>query len=788
MLSILRRGTATVGDTTFEFHGDSDNPKIFYITPQPQFVMKGKLPAMEIVEYQTTDAANGSGYVLLQVELAVPDGALAPISAEIKTLFGVSDPIFQTLAVQSGTMVQITYPDGDGGTTGVQVNASDFASNIAIAQLELDAKQVTEVKKVMEGGGASPFQIQYSVIVPSFMPAVTVELSFDSSIAFEYEVTKHAHKKWAHKTTYTYDISKQLAASNASKITINKVDPSVPDAVISKLRDWAQSVIEARVAEEVSKQIALLSSGGLQSFSVRDLSSFHETYAQNQTVMWRVRPTAVLPSYGQLGLSRAQWETLETSVDVRQFVMKLMPNVKFKGDAVDPALAAGGKVTPGDNPFMDKVQSLTSLDVTIHYPTLDDRKDRTIHLTANSAHVWSARWDDAAASKYSLSYTATYEDGSVVKGMLDDLTDSIYTMTLADIGTLNITFNADKFFGLAGGGKGAGVSGGIADVQSLIIAAVFDVPGQPPVPQTFTLDEKAPLHTVSSLRKAPLATSYSYMITYYFKPETKANPYTSNVRTDNQQFIDISGPDMTKSIPILVNMGSETGDDPHIVSLTADFYYDGKPVFPDIAASKSLPKPTQSSPVQFNFTPGAKQYQSVNLDVFAASNLSPLTLSASGFTADGDTLAWGPIQFDPLAIPSMMFMAEKPFTVVELDPAIVDWTTGPSGKADTLKYISVHIPSAKFKTSSPDATVTIHPRSPDQKIGFDPQQDRAPSAFVRIAGLQAGYYDLSFDWVAQYVYEKAGVVEVKGTADGTQMTLPKSASPAKAPSPAPAGA
>ncbi|WP_300530435.1 hypothetical protein [Maricaulis sp.] len=794
MLSILRRGTVLIGGTSFEFHGDNDNSRIFYVTPQPQFVMNGDLPAIELVTYQTSDATNGSGYALLQVELGVPEAALGPIAAEINTLFGVSDPIFQTLAVQSGTIVQVTYPDGEGGTTGVQVTASDFASNRAIAQLELSAKQMTEVKKVMEGGGSSPFQIQYSVVVPSFMPAVTVELSFDSSIAFEYEVTSHAHKKWAHKTQYTYDISKQLTASNASKITINKIDPTISEDVIDHLRSWAQSVIEARVAEEVNKQIALLStSGGLQSFSVRDLSSFSETYAENQTVMWRVRPTATLPSFGQLGLSRTEWETLEQDVDVRQFVMKLIPNVKFKSDALAPSLAAGGNIHPGKNPFMDLIQPLKSLDVTIDYPTLDGSEHRTVNLTSDKPHVWSAKWDDKAGGQYTLNYIATYADGTTIKGSLNNLTESIYTLTLADVGTLNVTFNADKFFGLAGGGgggAGAGVSGGIADVESLIISAVFEVPGEAPIPQTFTLDKQSPVHTVSSLRKAPLATSYAYTITYYFKPDTKANPYTSNVRTDNQQFVDISGPDMTKSIPILVDMGSGTAADPKVVSLTADFYYDGTPVFPDIKASKALPKPTQSSPVQFNFSPeGKKTFQSVNLDVFAASNLSPLTLSASGFTADGDTLTWGPVQFDPLAIPSMMFMAKKPFTIVEMDPAIVDWKTGPTGAADTLKYISVRIASASFKTSSPESQVTIHPSSPDQKIGFDQQQGCAPSAFVRLAQLEPGFFDLSFDWVAEYVYEKAGVVEVKGTADGTSMTLPKSAAPAKAaPALAPAGA
>lgn len=779
MLSILKRGTALAADRTWEFHGDSDDPKIFYITPHPQFVMNAGLPAIELVEYTSSDSLNGSGYVRLQIELGVPAGVIAPIKAKIAELFGVTDPVFLTLPVQSGTSVRVTYPDGQGGTTGQQIGATDFGANNAIAQLQLDADQMREVKAIMNGNGTSPFEIQYAVLVPSTMPSVKIRLSFDSSIAFQYQVTEHKHEKWNQATQYTYDINKLLSASNAAVVEIDKIDPTIPATAVTELRNWSQQVIETRVAAEVAQKVALLErSGGTQSFRIDQVSSFSQTYIQNETMLWRVHPIAVLPSFGQLGLSSAQRASLETQVDTRQFIATLTPAVKFVSQISPLAISAEGAIGDSDNPYMSDIKPLQSLAVTMRYPTLDGHPSRTHTYYSNQAHSWTADWDEQAGGVYSFDYLATYDDGQQISGKFEDIDQSEFVLRLADVGILNITFNATNIFPpltppelLATAGSG--------DVDRMEINLVFEVPDAEPFLQKVTLDAGNPIATVSSQFASPVSTYYAFTTTYHFKPELKANPFVSNVRRLNSEFSEVLAPDFQQDVPILVDMGGINGVG-ELMQLTMNFYYQDAPIFPDIPASKALPRPTQGSPIQFRFDPlvnppagGTANFRIEQFSIFANSRLSPLKLVAQAITAEGKQLKWDHQNFTPQDVASLFFSAKSLFRFVQLDPVIVKWDTDPNGNPDKLVKIDLRVVSATFKSSSGDGTdFTVHPTGSTQSIAYDHEQKKAPSAYFEVNGLAVDAYDLKFTWQATYVYAAAGSFTMEATSSGTSVALP----------------
>lgn len=788
MLDILKRGTVQISNFTWEYHGDTDDATIFYITPQPAWMTAGDLPKIQLVQYNTSDPLDGSGYCTLQVQLSVPDEAITAVTADITNRFKVQ-PRFLTLPFQPGTIVNLTYPDGQGGTTGQQVAGSDFGSNGAIFQLGLDADQMKTFKEALKNKGGSPFEVQYSIMVPAMMPSVKMELSFDSKIALDYQVTSHEHTHWASSSSYTYDISKQLASSNASKITITKVNPNVPDAVVEQLRTWGQSVITDLVAKEVAAAIALENNAsGTQSFSVSQISSFSENYEEDQTILWRLQPQAVLPSFGDMGLTLEQIAALEPVVDKRKFVAQVTPKCNFVGSpkSLNPAIA------PATGPYMSDTQLLQSLQVTIKYPTLDDKPERTHTFTDNTPFTWEADWDDAAGGVYSLEYNAIYQEStqSSVSGEVLGIEASAYTITLELIGILNVTFDASLFF------ANKKVS---TVVEQIIVDFVFNIPQSAPVLEQFTLDGTTTSHNIASLSAAPINTDYVYTVTYIFKDDAHANPYTSDAKQQNGQWVRLAQPDLVQAVSVIVDMDN-------VYKAEVNVYYEGDPYFPAIPASQALPRPTEESPIQLEFpeeptdadqAPARFQLQTISLPAFSAeangnaapteqklnlfanSKLSPLMIHASLLTNDMDQYDFGPYLFNPQSVVFFSLSATKTFAMLSADPGIVDWTD--------LTCINVRIKAVRYTPPTAAGTLALDMAAGEttkatyaknitmQAITLDATRKLPYAVHFPLTSLPLNFTDLEFDWVAEYVY-KGGMKLAQGTQQGSTVALPKNAS------------
>jgi len=771
MLDLMKRGTVTVSSVTWEYHGDTANAAGFYITPQPSWVTGNGLPDIQIVEYQTSDPSNGSGYCVLQVELTLPDQVVQAVTADIATRFGVSKPQFLTLPVQSGTVVNLSLPDGQGGVTGLQASGTDFGSDNAIFQVPLTAAQMSTVKSTIAQKGNGPFEIVYNIIVPAQMPAVTAQLSFDATTAFNYEVTAHEHTHWASDSSWTYDISEQLTQSQAAKVVVDKVDPNLPQAVVDAVSNWGTTVIKDMVAKEVAAALALQQdAGGTQPFSINEVSSFSEAYEQDETILWRLNPQSSLPTFGDLGLTRSQVDSLEVTVDKRQFVAQVTPQCMFKTSSLKAALGVG--LLPGDDPFMSNIKPLQRLEVTITYPTLMDSSTRTHTFTDNTPYTWQADWDDKAQGQYSLSYLAVYDDNTKVTGSVDDVDATTYTLGLADIGTLNVCFNATQFFT---GGQGK-------VVDHITVDFSFNIPQEPPFLQSAVLTSQAPTTVFSTVFPGPLTTNYVYTVTYAFVAGVKANPYTSDAKSQNGQWVRLLGPDATQSFNVIVAI--KLGD-AEVTEADINFYYENDPYFPDIPGSSVLPRPTQSSPIQLTFPtkkprerrpadpPPKPTIEIQKIELFSNTVVTPVTVNATLLLSDFTQLQSGPYQFAPSTLTLFAFSPATQTIFLTADPAIVQWKPD----KEDLTSVKVLITAVRYTEGTDKKTVQV--KSPNQVITQQPDGQAYPVFFV-LSGMPYDFSGLEFDWTATYVY-KSGAKYTKGTQEGTILSLPTVATAAKPP-------
>lgn len=814
MLSIAKRNTVTVGSQTWEYHGDDSDSTVFYVTPMPMFAtLDNGLPAVQIVEYQNDQPTNGSGYCQIQVELGIPqdsaDAVLAAIKSDIAQKYGTSNPELQTLAVKSGTVVTLSYPTDPSNPNApgqIQVPGSDFGSNLAIFEVPLSANQMKIVKAQMAGTGQGPFSVSYSLVVPSITPGVEVHLSFDSNIAYNYEVTvvRHVHEtEWSESVSYTYDIEKYLAESDASSVSITKSDPNLPDSVIDDLRTWCMTVISERVQQSVADAQALLDQGGgTQSFSINQVSSFQESYYQSESMNWRISPQASLPTFATLNVSVSDQAKLEPVINTQGFTVTVAPKVSFVGSNTNKSKKQGNLPAASTDPFNSSIRSLTRLDVTIVYSTLPGGT-QTLTFTSDTPQTWTADLDPTKQNVYDLQYTAVYSSpnpatpSQTFSWEIKGLDATVYDLTLENIGTLYVNFDATGLFAEPKYGAG------IARVD---INFVFNIPNAVPYVQPFSLSKNSTntasgtnsaQYTVFSISSAPIETTYSYTMTYYFNDTIKANPFTTDVKQSNARDVSIVAPDLMLPMNFLVNMGEPTTAGSGFIDFSANIFYDGTPYMPPAMTGSIFPtspisieypltstSSTPSAPSTFPSntalpsSSGASGIVKCQTFLFANSKQTPFTISATGTTPDGTQVNWGPYNFSIEAVNSMSFFPANQFAFIEIDPSIVDWKiTSDSGTTPStcgLLHVSVNIVNIYYLDST-GAQQTI-----PANIGlthttqYNSQQNKAPYLYYQVSNLKAqDWSNLEYDWVAQYVYT-TGVMYASNAGTGTQPTVRQS--------------
>ena len=353
MLNISKQGTYQ-DNTGYEwvFYQDDVNSSDFYIVPRPQFAYDdNNNPIFQIVRYQTNDSTNGSGYCHIGVELSVPSAIEQAITGAIAQQFGVSNPQFQALPYNPGAAAYLSFTQ-QGTTTVFTAAASAFGSNQATFLLQMTKAQLDSVVAAFTTSGGT-YVVQYNLSVPARLPAVTAVLQFNSAVAYQYQVTQPQHHMWGSDTPGSTQAI--LNASQSSTVTLNWGEANPPVSLQQAVANWANTTLATLVNSQVQEQLALQGETSSESFSINEVSSFTETYQNNQVIDWIIQPQALLPSLTDLNLNINSYTA---TVNEQQQVMTVTTNVPF---------AADQELVPVNEFAEVLVRSVT---VTVSYPVL----------------------------------------------------------------------------------------------------------------------------------------------------------------------------------------------------------------------------------------------------------------------------------------------------------------------------------------------------------------------------------------------------------------------------------
>ena len=334
----------------WEYYGDDTTAATYYIVPRPEYVLDDHgNPSFKVVRYQTDDKTSGSGYCRLDVQLGVPDDVKAAIAQQIVQRGGPANPTFDALPENAGGVATILIP-GQARQQLLSAGVANFGSDVVDLVLELSKEQLDSLVAAFttKGGG---YEIQYTLSVPARLPAVDATLHFDSTIAFQYQVTQPSYNDWGDETS-PGSVQKLLNESAASSVVLDWGTPP-SDELRQTVATWANLTLASQVKAEVDETMQMqgLSSG--ESFSISDVSSFTTEYHSNEVIDWILVPTRTLPSFTDLGLDIAQFTT---TVNEQQQVMQVCVDVPFTGQSSNGADGAA-------------VEAVT---VTVSYPGLSE--------------------------------------------------------------------------------------------------------------------------------------------------------------------------------------------------------------------------------------------------------------------------------------------------------------------------------------------------------------------------------------------------------------------------------
>ncbi len=663
MLDITRKATYTDGDGTgWDYYGDDDDPSTFYVLARPQFVAAGGQPSIQVTEYTSDGPDDGSGFVRLDVELGVPSEVSDAIEAAIPGAFpGAKAPLVLTTPdYQAGGSAYLTLGSATAATT-YRAPASSFGSDVATFEMSLTATQLqTLVGALSTRGGALP--VTYQVTVPARLPAVTATLSFDSSLAYAYQVTQPSYDSWGEETS-PGSVKQVLEDSDSSKVTITwgTADP-VAD-LRQAVADWANDTLADLVTAEVAKVLAVQGHQGNRSFKISEVSSFTTAYAEDMVVDWILAPTATLPSLASMGLDVADFTS---TVDERLQQMTVSALVPFGTEA----LAAGSESGSG------AVPAVSQLAVTVAYPGLDE-SEATFVFTDAASHTFAAPYSESAGPAWSLDYRVTFADPTIaaVEASVASMTTGAYAIDLPEIGHLRVAFDAQQAFATE-----------TTKPTSIEVTLTMGPDEQGEVTREVASVAAAADPQVAHVRiqrPVPLESTYAYQVTYLYEGGVT---YTAPVVADQsgpRQVIPAAAATATTNVIVYVP-APQVADDA-VFEADVRVWYDA----PGTGGAGSIPGvgslPTRQSPATFTVTPNPDATGNLfgrASFVGVAGESVPLAYAATIDTAQGQVAI--PDSVVESDLPSIMVTPAQRYFTIEVDPSAIDWATSAYDAVEVL--------------------------------------------------------------------------------------------------------
>lgn len=651
------------------------DPNAFYIIPRPQFVLndQGK-PSFGILTYQTDGADNGSGSLRFDVELSVPADIEAQIAAAIKanpTKFpGVTNPTFLSLALNKNSTAAFNLPV-DGATLFFSAAASNFGSNTASFLVNLTKSQLQAAKALFSKTGGA-LDVIYYLSVPARLQGVSAVLTFDSAIAYQYQVTQPTYDSWGDETS-PGSVQSMLQESASSKVSLTWGLANPPQQLVKDVTDWANNTLSDLVSAEVQKAISLQNQqSSADSFSISEVASFTNTYAENIVIDWLIAPTASLPSFPDMNLDMAAFET---TVNKQQQQMTVSTNLPFYADslhqsAIVPKVESGGVL---------KEAYIKSVDITVKYPTLS-QANASYTFKANGANSFSADFDPNQGSKWSLIYNVNYQDPNMpmVSGTIDDIELGNYTLKVEEAGILSVVFDASQVFATE-----------LNSPDSVEIAFSYLNTNEPTgqsVLQILRIAKTSSPQTgqINSLRPMPVSTGYNYQTTYVYPGSvTYQAPLVQNANGASQV---IQAANAMKSTNVIIFVPASALANDVLLEASASFWYETPPNLP--AGVSDLP--TQSSPAVFTFNPQTdSKGNAIDKAVFVGLVSADQPLMYSGSITMGSGEVDIPAQNLQNTINSVMVSLTQRYFTLEINPDDIKWAGASFNQVEVLLTIKV---------------------------------------------------------------------------------------------------
>ncbi len=412
----------------WEYYQDDTDANTYYVLPRPQFVLdeKGR-PSFQIVTFTTDNpATNGSGYCRFDVELTVPPDVQQAVAQQIQQRAPSANPIFKALDEQPGGKASVLLSNMTKTITAV-APVSGFGSDVSSFVLHLTKDQLATLQAVFTTSGGAA-ELEYRLHVPARLPAVKAKMSFDSTVAYSYQVTQPTYDDWGEETS-AGSVQKLLNESASSKVELTWGVSNPPQELEQAVADWANGMLADHVQAEVQETIRLQGLTSNDSFNINEVNSFTSEYDANEAIDWILVPSYTLPSFPEMGQDIAAFTA---SVNEQQQIMQVTTQLLFAEDG------------EGESHGVEPVESLT---VTVSYPGLPEAEATHI-FTKNGSQVFTAAFDAQHGPVWDLSYTATYAGSTApVHGKITGIEQGAYTLTLPDVGILSVTFDASNVFG-----------------------------------------------------------------------------------------------------------------------------------------------------------------------------------------------------------------------------------------------------------------------------------------------------------------------------------------------------
>jgi len=580
MLSYSRKGTWQDNTGyTWVYYGDNVNLYQFYILPKPNFVYDDSgNPILKLVTYKTDDIhSNGSGFCHFEVELTVPSEIQSAIVAHIPQQFpdAGTNIVINALDYNPGAFAIWSLNDGT-STTEIKAAASVFGANTASFTVDLTANMMATVQKILTTSGGG-FDIKYVMSVPSLLQSVNAKLSFDSSIAYQYQVTHPVHHTWGSDTPGS--VQQMLTDSQSSKVDIEWMIKNPPQQLVDNVSNWANQTLQTMLTSKVNEALAIAQLKSDDSFSISNVSSFTNTYSESQVIDWWIYPEATIPSLADLN---KPINAFSSSVDTRQETITIYAHLPFTKDSQNSPNVPKADVKPL---LLDKVT------VTVKYPGLN-QAEATYTFTQNGSHLFTAPYDSAHGDVFDLEYTATFQnDPGQVTGTVQNIDQGQYSLAIDSVGILTVTFDASQAF-MASGGQDNPLEE--VDIQFNFVNSLGL---GTPISQMATISKNAPKKEaqITSLTGYPINSPYSYTVTYVYQDGTTYKaPAINNTNGFRQIIPKVNAIHETN----LILAVQKTDQSPPIIDVDVNIWYEQEVTIPGTSN-----QPTNDSPAVFKLEP-----------------------------------------------------------------------------------------------------------------------------------------------------------------------------------------